>query len=765
MFKVALKWIVSILSLCAVIILAAILVLRFQPQLYLSLVNKFSPYDVYAKVIKVEPFTFSMALEGLTIKEKKTQKQPLALTHLLLNISWRKLIFQHNNSWYLELENGKAVLPEPSETTSGANKTIGEPVNIHHWLSILNINARDIELVFNDNKTLQIKQLNTNLDNDNHRDSRDVKQEIQLSLLYKEFEKQLSVTGLIGSASIQGTHHLTLFVEKINLTSLLAPDEKPEDVETVDIIIADQKGLDWSWLEGFQKTLIDISIDELVVDEIRFDDLSLKALIDDSVYIQNLSSELVLSMNDTVLPKQVIEMTGHLSGLKDGNIETQFQVNLPVSGLKTGTVKTKNDQRNSLVIQGVVNPLEPLKSDFAFEANVSNLSQVISHAQEAVFEQYEQFLPTLINGRYQLKNNRYQLSSLDIKAGKSDLKGQLSAMIDDGVVLLDAALQADYIVYETLAVDVSAETDSVPEKAIETEVNTQAVFSTQTIDWSWLENHQIDASVFLKQVRIDEHLFENVDLPVILKAEKFSIEPLSVSLSDSALIGGININKQQESAVLGVHLKGQDILLSALNLVDPAQLEGGVVTTDISLQSAGGSLHDMASTLNGKVLISAKDAVIANGAFELIGSDLISELLSKLNPFAKSNPTTELKCAVFNLPVQDGVIMIDNGIAVQTSKVTIVANGDINLKEETLKLNLKPTSTAGVGVNAGSLVKFITLGGKLNAPKPIVSTSGLLKTGVAVGAALSTGGATVIADGFLSKTMAQNACENAFKPN
>ena len=60
-------------------------------------------------------------------------------------------------------------------------------------------------------------------------------------------------------------------------------------------------------------------------------------------------------------------------------------------------------------------------------------------------------------------------------------------------------------------------------------------------------------------------------------------------------------------------------------------------------------------------------------------------------------------------------------------------------------------------------MKFMKIGGRLDNPKPVVSASGLLKTGVAIGAAVSTGGASLIADGLINKVPQGAACDKARK--
>ena len=68
--------------------------------------------------------------------------------------------------------------------------------------------------------------------------------------------------------------------------------------------------------------------------------------------------------------------------------------------------------------------------------------------------------------------------------------------------------------------------------------------------------------------------------------------------------------------------------------------------------------------------------------------------------------------------------------------------------------------TEGVGGNLGGLVKFVKLGGTLRNPKPEVDALGILQSGAAIGAAISTGGVSIFAEGLAKPVIiAGSACK------
>ena len=133
--------------------------------------------------------------------------------------------------------------------------------------------------------------------------------------------------------------------------------------------------------------------------------------------------------------------------------------------------------------------------------------------------------------------------------------------------------------------------------------------------------------------------------------------------------------------------------------------------------------------------------------------------MNKLNPFSKSDPTTELECLVVHMTLDNGVLGFDDSVALQTPKLVIVTDGEIDLSTEKLDLRITPTSKVGIGLNVSSMVRSINLGGTLTDPSPGIDTGGAIVSGLAAGAAISTGGVSLLATGLIDKVVNNNVCE------
>ena len=135
-----------------------------------------------------------------------------------------------------------------------------------------------------------------------------------------------------------------------------------------------------------------------------------------------------------------------------------------------------------------------------------------------------------------------------------------------------------------------------------------------------------------------------------------------------------------------------------------------------------------------------------------------------LNPFMKEDETTELECAAVKFTAKDGVLTSKNQMAVETTKMKIVGGGIVDMNTEELEIGFSPSAKEGFGVNVSSLVKFVRLGGTLSNPSPEADPVGILKSGAALGAAMSSGGLSLLVEGLLKRvTSSGSACTKALQ--
>jgi hypothetical protein len=162
-------------------------------------------------------------------------------------------------------------------------------------------------------------------------------------------------------------------------------------------------------------------------------------------------------------------------------------------------------------------------------------------------------------------------------------------------------------------------------------------------------------------------------------------------------------------------------MLAELGITD--RLEGNL-DADVQLAGRGKSVAELMAELNGKSVALIEGGRVNNKYLALLEADLGKGLFNLLNPAAEGQNYTELTCFVSRFDIKDG--MADSTVLlVDTSGMTVVGDGTIDLKTEKLDMSLVPSPKEGalagvsskVGLNLGELTKPFKLSGTLASPK------------------------------------------------
>ena len=126
-------------------------------------------------------------------------------------------------------------------------------------------------------------------------------------------------------------------------------------------------------------------------------------------------------------------------------------------------------------------------------------------------------------------------------------------------------------------------------------------------------------------------------------------------------------------------------------------------------------------------------------------------LAQAVNPFREARASNELECAVVRLPLRNGVATVDQSIALETHEVSVSASGTVDLRNETLDLSIKPRIKRGIPVDVAQFAELVHFGGPFRDPKLSIDRAGSVATVARIGAAIETGGLSVLGESLLSR--------------
>jgi len=760
-------YLVAALFLCVLLIF---IILRFSPKTYVSVANYFLSETIEVNQLDVEFFPLNVSLDSLDIKNVEGDSF-FNLKEAVLSTQISGWIQGKNNFWKASVSGVDLDLPKLPSTQSAEGEEAtsqGAPINVHQVLSLLNVNAGQINIKIDEQQSLLVNILKTQLNDEDLSDFKLVEQGVSFSVDYFNAEQEntfLHLEGQLQSRYENGVSLINVMVSELDVSSFLSfSDDEAEAVQPVeqvsDVI---EEAMDWSWMSLVDPLNVTFDLNKLILsDKSSLNAVNASLILDERVGFDAELGVNWLDASEFQFQDSVV-LSGQFSSLS--KITTGADLDAQLS-IETSAL--------TLMARGKVNANGIAGNELLLDVNATQLPLTLKlDAQTALL--IKQYFPIVVNANVNTQNDLFDFVINKAGFGESDVAGAVGlALLDDGSKI-NVQLESKLLSYKSVSEPKEGVLQELPvrqadeasvdtEKVVVKDAGGERVFNDEAIDWSWLDGLLLGFNWKAERVLFGDVEVNKLALPISISGGALAVDGFSVDVAQGNLTSDLTLTKKGDAALLNMDLKGAGIVLEKLNFLPPEELKGGVTGIDIALETQGVSSKQLAESLNGAIKLNVGDGVIGNDSFELIGSDLILNLLNKLNPFSKSDKTTKLECAVVNLSVENGKIDVDKSLALKTSKLTMVADGYVDLPSEKIKLSLTPKARQGVGVDVSSLVKFIALGGTLSKPAPAVTASGVLKSAVVVGAAVSTGGVSLLATSVAEKTVGNvDVCERAAK--
>ncbi|KAF0225548.1 MAG: hypothetical protein FD176_234, partial [Rhodospirillaceae bacterium] len=350
-----------------------------------------------------------------------------------------------------------------------------------------------------------------------------------------------------------------------------------------------------------------------------------------------------------------------------------------------------------------------------------------------------------------IKGGIWQVSDLKAHVGGSDLAGEANLYPSGRLTAHLTAGRLDVADFSSKAPPAPAPTDGrlIPALGLSPE-------SLRGLD--------VDASLKAEKLLLSGLTIAGFAAGARLQGGVLSIPGLKGMVAGGHLDGALSVDARPDQALVDVRLASEGVDFGRLSQdAGSTLLSGGIGSLKFALKSRGGDLRTLAAHANGSALLSLGPGRVHNRAFSLAGGDLISVILSAVNPLAHSRETTEMACAVAHFRLKDGVAFTDKGLAVQADGVDVVGAGTIDLRTEALDLGFTPRAKEGLGLSLGSQFSGLTrLRGTLAAPSLSVDEMGSARAALSVGAATATAGLSLLGELLLDKVMADtNPCRTA----
>jgi uncharacterized protein involved in outer membrane biogenesis len=357
---------------------------------------------------------------------------------------------------------------------------------------------------------------------------------------------------------------------------------------------------------------------------------------------------------------------------------------------------------------------------------------------------------------------RVVLDPLTTTFGESDLNGNVN--IANGTPSeVDVKLQSQLIdmtpfyekSLEREKAEIEAEQAQRAEQG-EQEPESRYVFTEDPFALDGLRENDID--VDLSIARLLRGTIELLDIQTVVDLHdgKLDVDHRMSTAGSGASESKIMLDAagQQPQLDMLATFKGLKLNLSSGENADVSIIPPIDLTLDI--KAAGPTPRAMASSTNGRFVMTQGRGRVENKLVGRVSGDLFSQLFGAMNPMAEEEQYSNWECSVFGIEFVDGDGEI-KGLLLQGPRIQVVGGGTIDLNTEKLNIEFNTKPREGAGLSADMFVTpFIKVGGTLASPGVGLNKKGVLLSG---GAAIMTGGLSFLYQGLGDRASSGDLCE------
>jgi len=361
--------------------------------------------------------------------------------------------------------------------------------------------------------------------------------------------------------------------------------------------------------------------------------------------------------------------------------------------------------------------------------------------------------------RFQLTGTRDEMSIDDFDGVLGDSDFSVDFSLQSGDV---PAIAIDFTSNRfNLAPYLSPLPEGPVEQAADIEPQDDRVIPDIPVRIDVLEGFLANASVRVDELNLRERVLRDVVLSASVADGALTVDEFELDSVDGGLLSGLMVLRPSATGPeFGMRLRGKNSRLS-LSAVSPEELEDLPENEfDLAFIATGNTVREMAGNMNGYLRLVEGEGRMRFGAMSIFTQDFLSQLLNTLNPFSETDPYTNLKCMVILATVEGGALVGDPVLVVQSDKLNIFANAEVDLKTERVDADFNTVPQRGLGLSVSSLVNpYINVSGTLANPTLGFDPKSSLVEG---GAAVATGGLSIIAKSLSDRFLtSRDPCEKA----
>ncbi len=455
------------------------------------------------------------------------------------------------------------------------------------------------------------------------------------------------------------------------------------------------------------------------------------------------ASRLASAFDVTGVPAETLEVGGHVvSSRKEIRLDGAFAKFAGAEAKADGSLRVGRDRGAAITF--------------------SVMAESLSRLREGLPE-----IPFRASGSYAGSRDTRELRDLKATVGKSEISGSATLRRKDpkGVEaeLISPRLDLTPLAKKEKVAEGAPAATATPTAK---EPKKKFVFDETPLPLDKLKGVNVKLHVVVTELSLEAGLLKDVDGTLIVDQGQLALEWRASGGYEGSFGGTVKLLPAGDGAAdlsVEASLKSVRAGLAAAEGVDPREVPP--TSVDVKLQARGASPRQMAAGANGNILVAIGPGKVTSGLVGMLGGGILGQLASKLNPFSAKDPYTKLDCTVTRIDIVDGQVKVEP-VLMQSEKVTVTADGKVDLRTEELVFDFNTRPRKGIGVSPGMFTNpFLKLDGTLVSPRLGVGAKGAASGGIAA----ATAGASVVVKGLVDRIageadLCQSTLEKATRP-
>ena len=329
----------------------------------------------------------------------------------------------------------------------------------------------------------------------------------------------------------------------------------------------------------------------------------------------------------------------------------------------------------------------------------------------------------------------YKISNLKVAIGESDLAGTVEIHMAGERPRVTAVLSSQKLDMRSM---MSEEKDSGKAKGPTKSAGESAkrgakrekIFPDDPLPLDGMNQVDADVKYEAGEIRLPSLVLNKISTKVDLENGHLLIKPFKGLMGGGSMEAQLDLQPREKMAMLGAMIKLDQLDLGPF-LKEVKGIEGlnGRLNADINIKGRGASVAGIMGTLEGKSVMTMEQGKVDNKYLDLLAGDIGSSLFGLLG-LSRDSKTTAVHCFVSGFIIKEGRADT-TALVIDTDQMSVVGEGEINLRNETLNLALVPSPKGGVGTSQtgkvtaslGELARSFKLSGTFAHPSLGIDTT------------------------------------------